>query len=342
MTSKPFAGAPAAHSNGAAKSGEILLDVKDLAVTAKGPDGEFPAVRGVTFSLHRGESLALVGESGSGKSVTATAIAGLLSRNLVPTGSARFEGTELLGLSEQERQKLAGRRIGFIFQEPMSALHPILTIGQQIEEALMAHFDYSKAQRRDRVKELLDLVGLGKQRDVTKALVGQLSGGMRQRAMIAMAISCDPDLLFADEPTTALDVTLQRQVMDLLKSLQDRLGLALILITHDLAVVSQTCERAAVMYAGQLVETGSTKQVLSAPAHPYTTALLSAIPRLNDTRRRLPTVAGTAVGLRDERSLPAEERTPSHLVEREVGHWVREPPSTAAVTGATTKLEKTR
>lgn len=307
-----------------ARVGEPLLQVRDLAVSVKRYKGGYPAVQGVSFDLDRAESIALVGESGSGKTVTASAIAGLTAPNLISSGSARFGGRELIGMPRSDRRLIAGRRIGFIFQEPMSALHPILTIGQQIEEALKAHFDWPAAKRRSRVQELLGMVGLGGERDIAGSRVGQLSGGMRQRAMIAMAISCDPDLLIADEPTTALDVTLQQQVMSLLRSLQERLGLALVLITHDLAVVSQTCQRAAVMYAGQVVELGTTQEVLQNPRHSYTRALIAAIPRLGDTRRRLPTVADTAADLRDERQMPPEQRTPSALVEVNPGHWVRE------------------
>ncbi|MFC8845895.1 MULTISPECIES: ABC transporter ATP-binding protein [unclassified Micromonospora] len=299
-----------------------LLTVRGLGVDIAGR-GPFAAVRDVDLTVDAGESLALVGESGSGKTVTASAVAGLLPPNLTATGSVTFAGEELVGMPAARRRELAGRHIGFVFQEPMSALHPILTVGQQLSEALDAHFELSRAQRRERIAELLDLVGLGDGRDIARYRVGQLSGGMRQRVMIAMAISCRPRLLIADEPTTALDVTLQKQVMGLLTSLQRQLGLALVLITHDLAVVSETCERVAVMYAGELVETGRTRTVLHGPRHDYTRALLEAIPRIGDTRRRLPTVATTARDLRDERALPADRRTPSRLVEEAPGHWVR-------------------
>ncbi len=299
-----------------------LLEVGGLGVEVVGPE-PFSAVRNVDLTLAPGESLALVGESGSGKTVTASAIAGLLPPALTATGSIRFDGKELIGMPAHQRREIAGRQIGFVFQEPMSALHPILTVGKQISEALDAHFDLSRAQRRDRIAELLDLVGLGGGRDIARCRIGQLSGGMRQRVMIAMAISCRPRLLIADEPTTALDVTLQKQVMDLVTGLQRQLGLALILITHDLAVVSETCERVAVMYAGEIVETGPTRAILRNPRHEYTQALIEAIPRLGDTRRRLPTVAATAPNLRDERAVPADRRTASGLVREAPEHWVR-------------------
>ncbi|MFG1922020.1 ABC transporter ATP-binding protein [Cryptosporangium sp. NPDC048952] len=295
-----------------------LLSVRGLSVRI---GASSDAVRDVDLDLSPGESLALVGESGSGKTVTASAIAGLLPPGLVPSGSATLDGVELIGAVPERRRELAGRQIGFIFQEPASALHPILTVGQQIAEALDAHFDYSRTAKRARTAELLELVGLAP--EVATLRIGQLSGGMRQRVMIAMAISCGPSLLIADEPTTALDVTLQKQVMELIASLQHRLGLALLLITHDLAVVSEVCERVAVMYAGQLVETGPTQVVLSGPGHEYTKALLAAIPRLGDTRRRLPTVAEAAPNLRDERAVSPEERTATEMREIATGHRVR-------------------
>jgi len=300
-----------------------LLQVRNLSVTAETPRGAYDAVRSVDLDLARGEALAIVGESGSGKSLTALAIAGLLGEKLTPTGSVLFDGTELLGMSESRRRSYAGRRIGFIFQEPMSSLHPILTVGQQIEEGLRAHFDLSKKERADRVRELLATVGLSKTRDVARDRIGQLSGGMRQRVMIAMAISCEPELIIADEPTTALDVTLQRQVIDLLASLRERLGLALMLITHDLGVVSETCSQAVVMYGGEIVEAGPTDLLLTEPEHEYTRALLASIPVLGDERPRLPTVATIAPSLRDERLVAAASRPKTETITLERGRRVR-------------------
>jgi ABC-type dipeptide/oligopeptide/nickel transport system ATPase component len=227
-------------------------------------------------------------------------------------------------MKRAERRALAGRRIGFVFQEPMSSLHPILTVGQQLEEGLRAHYDMNQRQRADRVRELLDIVGLGRSRNIAGDRIGQLSGGMRQRVMIAMAISCEPELVIADEPTTALDVTLQRQVIDLLASLRERLGLALLLITHDLGVVAETCDRAVVMYGGQVVEIGPTETLLHAPAHDYTRALLMSIPVLGDDRPRLPTVASIAPWLRDTRLDPAAQRPRTELREIAPGHRVRQ------------------
>ncbi|MBS1906174.1 MAG: ABC transporter ATP-binding protein [Actinobacteria bacterium] len=305
------------------------LQVQSLAVTASRGGRAFPAVRGVDFSLRPSSKLALVGESGSGKSLTALAIAGLLADNLTPSGSARFHGEELIGMAPDRRRALAGSRIGFVFQEPMSALHPILPIGVQLAEGLRAHTGLSRAQRRDRAIELLDLVGLAKARSILDNRIGQLSGGMRQRVMIAMAISCEPDLLIADEPTTALDVTLQRQIIELLRGLQERLGLSLLMITHDLGVVSETCEEVAVMYAGEIVERGRTAQIMRAPGHAYTGALLDASPRIGDTRRRLPSIATSAPWLTDTREM-AGEGVVSELREVSPGHWVRDQDQEAA------------
>lgn len=300
-----------------------LLEVSQLSVTAQTARGTYDAVRGVDLELAAGEAVAVVGESGSGKSLTALAIAGLLGEKLSVTGSVRFAGTELIGMPDAQRRTFAGRRIGFIFQEPMSSLHPILTVGQQIEEGLRAHFDLTRRQRADRVRELLSTVGLTKTRDVAGDRIGQLSGGMRQRVMIAMAIACEPQLVIADEPTTALDVTLQRQVIDLLASLRERLGLALMLITHDLGVVAETCSRSVVMYGGEVVESGPTDVLLSHPAHEYTRALIASIPVLGDERRRLPTVATIAPDLQDERLLPVASRPRTETITVARGHRVR-------------------
>lgn len=304
-------------------SSEDLLTVADLSVRARTAAGPFDAVRAVNFSLPRSTSMALVGESGSGKTLTALAIAGLLGRNLTATGSARLAGDELIGMSSERRRTFAGNRIGFIFQEPMSSLHPILTVGAQMEEGLRAHYKWNARQRRDRVRELLSLVGLSNTRSIVNDRIGQLSGGMRQRVMIAMAISCEPEIVIADEPTTALDVTLQKQIIDLLLGLRDRFGLSLLMITHDLGVVSDTCDQAAVMYAGEVVERGPVRTLLSQPEHDYTYALLSSIPQLNDTRDRLPTVSTLAPWLADMRSLPETERPVTRFDDLGGGHWVQ-------------------
>jgi ABC-type dipeptide/oligopeptide/nickel transport system ATPase component len=295
-----------------------LLEVDDLRVEAGASAAR--VVGGVSLSLGASSSLALVGESGSGKTLTALSIAGLLPPGLAARGSIRFEGSELVGMPPEPRRQLAGRRIGFVFQEPMSSLHPVLTVGQQLTEGLRAHTAMTRAQRRARAVELLDLVGLGDRRAILGSRIGQLSGGMRQRVMIAMAISCEPDLLIADEPTTALDVTLQHQIIELLRSLRERMRLSLLLITHDLGVVAETCEEAAVMFAGRIVERGATSGILGAPGHAYTRALLEAAPRLGDPRTRLPTIETSAPWLRGLRS--ATE--PAPLLEVAPGHWVRD------------------
>lgn len=299
------------------------LAVRDLHVWVRRRPADFEAVAGIDLDLAQGSSLALVGESGSGKTVTALAIAGLLAENLHATGSVRLADTELLSLNPRERRAMAGSKIGFVFQEPMSALHPVLPIGTQVGEGLRAHTDLSKQAREERVLDLLDMVGLSRNRDIASQRIGQLSGGMRQRVMIAMALSCEPTLLIADEPTTALDVTLQRQVIDLVISLQERMGLSLLMITHDLGVVRDTCENVAVMYCGQIVERGRTATLFADPRHEYTHALIAANPRLDETRDRLPSVPADASWLHDLRNASAAEQRNSEMTEVGAGHWVR-------------------
>lgn len=300
-----------------------LLSVKNLAIEVNTSGSMFPAVREISFDLPRSSSVALVGESGSGKTLTALSIAGLLPKNLSATGVVSMDGLDLLGASAAVRRSLAGTKIGYIFQEPMSALHPVLPVGQQVAEALRAHQKLKKVQIRDRVFELFTLVGLTDVRNLASNRIGQLSGGMCQRVMIAMAIACEPDLLIADEPTTALDVTLQRQVTDLLLSLKERMGLSLLLVTHDLGVVSDTCENVVVVYAGQAVEVGTAASILGDPQHDYTRSLMEAIPRLGDTRKRLPTPKENAPWLKDVRHLPESTWAPSYMKESGPGHFVR-------------------
>ena len=301
----------------------VLVHVDHLSVDAVTGDRVFPAVRDISLDIRTSEALAVVGESGSGKTLTALSIAGLLADNLHPHGAITFRGKEVLGLPWKDRRALAGAGIGYIFQEPMSALHPILTVGQQIDEALRAHFTMTRTQRADRTRELLATVGLAATRDIAGNRIGQLSGGMRQRVMIALAISCKPSLLIADEPTTALDVTLQKQIMELLVRLREDMGLTLLMITHNLGLVSETCDRAAVVYAGQVVELAPTRELLSDPLHGYTQALVSCSPVLADTRRRLPTVSGTAPWLVDERTLPRDQWDDHDLLEVSPGRWLR-------------------
>jgi microcin C transport system ATP-binding protein len=260
---------------------EPLLAVRDLSVTFDVPGGPVRAVRGVSFSIERGETLALVGESGSGKSVTALSIVQLLpyppARH--PGGSIRFQGRELLGAPERVLRGIRGDRIGMIFQEPMTSLNPLHTIERQVSEALVVHRGLGREAARTRTLELLRLVGLGEAERRRHAYPHQLSGGQRQRVMIAMALANEPDLLIADEPTTALDVTVQAQILSLLKELQGRLGMAMLFITHDLGIVRKLADRVCVMKEGKIVETGPVERVFTEPQHAYTRALLAAEPK---------------------------------------------------------------
>lgn len=258
-----------------------LLDVNDLKVSFKTYGGEVKAVRGVDFHIDEGEVLAIVGESGCGKSVTAQSIMGLLPKKVsrINSGSVTFNGKELLGLSKKEMQKLKGSDIGLISQDPMTSLNPTMRIGSQIAETIKKHTDYSRSKIHDRTIELLDLVGIPNPAERYRSYPHELSGGMRQRVLIAMALSCEPKLLIADEPTTALDVTIQAQILDLLKDIQKRLGTSILIITHDLGVVAEVAQRVAVMYAGVIVESGEVKEIFESSNHPYTWGLLKSVPR---------------------------------------------------------------
>jgi oligopeptide transport system ATP-binding protein len=265
---------------------EPLLSVEGLKVEFWTSRGTVYAVNGISFDIAPGETLGIVGESGCGKSVTSLALLGILSRaGRVTAGTAMFEGRDLLQLSDDALRKIRGRDIAMIFQDPMTSLNPVLTVGRQIREALETHFDMHKKEANDRVVELLDRVGIPSPKIRLKDYPHQFSGGMRQRAMIAMALACKPRLLIADEPTTALDVTIQAQILDLLHELVTEEDTALILITHDLGVVAGHCERVNVMYAGMFVETGSASQLFGRPRHPYALGLLQSIPRLDAKRK---------------------------------------------------------
>jgi oligopeptide/dipeptide ABC transporter ATP-binding protein len=264
-----------------------LLEVDGLHVHFATERGIVHAVNGVTFQVDTGETLGLVGESGCGKSVTALALMGILPRNgRVVQGTARLAGRELLKLSEGELQRIRGDEIGIIFQDPMTSLNPVLTIGKQLGEAIAAHTALDGKGREQRAVGLLDQVGIPSAKARLKDYPHQFSGGMRQRAMIAMALACEPKLLIADEPTTALDVTIQAQILDLLRDLVADRDTALIMITHDLGVVAGMCERVHVMYAGTLVETGTAEQLFASPRHPYTLGLLQSVPRLDIGKRQ--------------------------------------------------------
>ena len=281
-----------------------LLEVTALQTHFATPDGVVRAVEGVSFKVHAGETLAIVGESGCGKSVTSMSILRLIAEPPGRiAGSIRFEGRELLDLPEAEMRKIRGNEIAMIFQEPMTSLNPVLTIGRQIGESLRLHQGLSAAAAEARAIESLTLVGIPAPERRVREYPHQLSGGMRQRVMIAMALACNPKLLIADEPTTALDVTIQAQILDLMRGLKQRIGSAIMLITHDLGVVAETAERVVVMYAGRKVEEASVGELFARPLHPYTLGLLGAVPKLGasldgDGRGRLAEIPGLVPSLR--------------------------------------------
>jgi oligopeptide/dipeptide ABC transporter ATP-binding protein len=272
-----------------------LLKVRDLRVAFDTPDGTARAVDGVSFDVARGETVGLVGESGSGKSVTAMALLRLIESpgEIHPDSRIAFEGDDLLALDEPALRKIRGRRIALVFQEPSSALTPVLTIGAQIAEVARAHEGVSRDVAWQRAVALLARTGVGDPESRARQYPHELSGGLRQRALIAAALMLDPALLIADEPTTALDVTVQAQILDLLRELQRATGMSVLLITHDLGVVAETCTRVLVMYAGQIVESGPVATVFAAPAHPYTAGLLAAMPRLDHDDDVLTAIPGT-------------------------------------------------
>ena len=264
---------------------EPLFAVDSLRVEFWTSRGTIYAVNGVSYAVNPGDTLAIVGESGSGKSVSALAALGLLPRaGRVVAGSAKYEGRDLVRLSDRAMRSIRGKDIAMIFQDPMTSLNPVLTIGRQIREALQTHLDLSKGEALSRTADLLDRVGIPSPKVRLRDYPHQFSGGMRQRAMIAMALACEPKVVIADEPTTALDVTIQAQILDLLRELVTERGTALILITHDLGVVAGMCERVNVMYGGMFVETASAKQLFARPRHPYTLGLLQSVPRLDAAR----------------------------------------------------------
>jgi peptide/nickel transport system ATP-binding protein len=265
--------------------GELLLDVRDLNVSFTTEDGVVRAVDGVNLTVRRGQSVGIVGESGSGKSVSMLTVMGLSrSRNASISGTAMFEGEDLLVAGDDDLRRIRGDDIAMIFQDPLSSLHPFYKVGWQLVEAIRAHRDVSKAQAKTRAVELLGLVGIPSPKERADSYPHEFSGGMRQRAMIAMALANEPKLLIADEPTTALDVTVQAQILELIARLQQELNMALVLITHDLGVVAEVTEEVNVMYAGEVVERAPTDRIFAAPQHPYTWGLLRSIPRLDRPR----------------------------------------------------------
>ena len=284
---------------------EPILSVEDLHVQFWTGRGTVHAVNGISFDIAPGETLGIVGESGCGKSVTSLALLGILPRaGKVTRGTATFGGRDLLQLKDEQLRSIRGREIAMIFQDPMTSLNPVLSIGKQVREPLEAHFGIDGEQADKRAVELLDQVGIPSAKQRLKDYPHQFSGGMRQRAMIAMALACEPKLLIADEPTTALDVTIQAQILELLRTLVAERDTALILITHDLGVVAGMCERVNVMYAGMFMETGSASRLFAQPRHPYTLGLLQSVPRLDAGRRQeLQPIPGAP---RDMLSAPAE------------------------------------
>jgi oligopeptide/dipeptide ABC transporter ATP-binding protein len=312
-----------------------LLSVRDLRVQFWTRRGTVHAVNGISFDIAAGETLGIVGESGCGKSVTALAILGILARaGRIVGGTALFEGRDVLRLSDRQMRDIRGREIAMIFQDPMTSLNPVLTVGRQLREPLEKHFGLDRRAATKRAVELLDHVGIPSATARVSDYPHQFSGGMRQRAMIAMALACEPKLLIADEPTTALDVTIQAQILELLRDLVREQNAALILITHDLGVVAGMCERVNVMYGGMFMETGSADQLFGAPRHPYTLGLLESIPRLDSSRREqlkpipgsprnmlsAPTACPFQPRCRFEVDLSRQEVPPLEEIER--GHFV--------------------
>jgi len=286
MTAAPVAAAPLADA-------APLLDIRDLTVRFATRHGAVHAVNKVSFTMRRGETLALVGESGSGKSVTSLAVNGLLPKGTAVGGEARFSGRDVLAATERDRERLRGRHIAMIFQDPQSSLNPVLRIDEQIGETILAHERATKAEVRKRTLALLTQVGIPRPTEVLRAFPHQLSGGMRQRVMIAIAMALEPELLIADEPTTALDATIQAQILELLLAMTADRGTAMLLITHDMGVVARSSGRVAVMYAGHIVETATTRELFAAPRHPYTDGLLRSTPRIDRPIEQLRPIQGS-------------------------------------------------
>jgi oligopeptide/dipeptide ABC transporter ATP-binding protein len=277
-----------------------LLDVRGLRTSFHTRDGVVRAVTGVDLHVNRGEILGLVGESGCGKSVTSLSLMRLIARpGRIEAGEVVFDGTDLLKLPEKRMREIRGNRVSMIFQQPTSSLNPVYSVGHQLGEVLELHRNMKKRAARDRSLELLRMVGIPDPKRRLQAYPHELSGGMAQRVMIAMALACEPELLIADEPTTALDVTIQAQILDLMRGLQADTGTAIILITHDLGVVAEMCDRVAVMYAGEIVEQASVRNLFADPQHPYTRGLIGSVPTLGDVRDELATIPGSVPNLID-------------------------------------------
>ena len=275
-----------------------LLEVRDLHTSFFTPVGEVKAVNGISFNLDHGKVLGIVGESGSGKSVTAYSVMQILEKTgKIISGSIKVDGKELVGLPEWEMKNIRGNRISIIFQDPMTSLNPTYTIGHQLMEAILLHTNRNKKQAYDRALEMLKLVNVNEPEKRMKQYPFEFSGGMRQRVMIAMALACEPDILIADEPTTALDVTIQAQILELMQSLQKELGMAIIMITHDLGVVAQMCDEVIVMYAGSICEQGTADEIFYNPKHEYTKGLIRSIPTVDNDGEKLQPISGTPIDL---------------------------------------------
>ena len=313
-----------------------LLQIRNLQTSFFTSDGEVRAVDGVTFDIEEGKTMGLVGESGCGKSVTALSVMKLLSKGIgrVVGGEILYRGEDLAEFSDPQMREIRGNEISMIFQEPMTSLNPVFSIGNQIAESVRLHQGATKKEARDRAIEMLQLVKIAEPHKRIDEFPHQLSGGMRQRVMIAMALSCNPSLLMADEPTTALDVTIQAQILELIKELQEQLGMSVLLITHDLGVVAEQADEVAVMYAGKIVERAKPEIIFSRPSHPYTIGLMNSVPGVTDkTKKRLEAIPGivpnplhwpSGCRFRDRCSLADEScgLTQPSLIEIEPGHWV--------------------
>ena len=275
-----------------------LLEVRDLHTAFTTPAGTVNAVNGVSFNLERGKVLGIVGESGSGKSVTAYSIMQILEKNgKIVSGSVKIDGQELVDAGEKVMKTVRGNKISIIFQDPMTSLNPTYTVGHQLTEAILLHTNRNRKQAYERAVEMLRLVNINEPEKRMKQYPFEFSGGMRQRIMIAMALACEPDILIADEPTTALDVTIQAQILELMKSLQEELGMAIIMITHDLGVVAQMCDEVIVMYAGSICEQGTADEIFYNPRHEYTKGLMRSIPTVNNDDEKLEPITGTPIDL---------------------------------------------
>ncbi|MGD8188945.1 ABC transporter ATP-binding protein [Brevibacillus ginsengisoli] len=273
---------------------DIMLEVTDLTVNFRNDETEYTVVNGISFYMKKGETLGLVGESGCGKSITSLSI-----MRLVPTppgniasGEIRYKGTNLLALKEKEMNVVRGNEISMIFQEPMTSLTPVFTIGRQLDEVILLHTKLSKKAAKAKSIEMLNLVGIPRAQEIYESYPHELSGGMRQRVMIAMGLACEPQLLIADEPTTALDVTIQAQILDLMRELKEKMDTSILFITHDLGVVAEMCDRVIVMYAGEIVEEADVDTLFHNPKHPYTRGLLESIPNMNEKKNRLFSIGG--------------------------------------------------